>query len=52
MLRTRGKKIINEKGQEVALRSIGIGGWLMMEGYMLGGKNMPEHVFKNKIRAQ
>jgi len=51
MLKTRGKKIVNEKGRETILRSIGIGGWLMMEGYMLGGKNIAEHVFKNKIRS-
>jgi aryl-phospho-beta-D-glucosidase BglC (GH1 family) len=51
MLKTRGKKIVDEKGREVVLRSIGIGGWLMMEGYMLGGKNIAEHVFKNKIRS-
>ncbi len=51
MLKTLGKKIVDEKGRSVILRSIGIGGWLMMEGYMLGGKNIPEHVFKNRIRA-
>lgn len=50
MLKTRGKMIVGEKGKEVVLRSIGIGGWLMMEGYMLGGKNIPEHVFKAELR--
>lgn len=49
MLTTRGKKIIDEHGREIVLRSIGIGGWLMMEGYMLGGKNIPEHVFKSRL---
>ena len=51
MLKTSGKKIIDQKGREVVLRSIGIGGWLMMEGYMLGGKNIAEHTFKAGIRA-
>lgn len=51
MLKTSGKKIVDEKGREVVLRSIGIGGWLMMEGYMLGGRDIPEHVFKDRIRA-
>jgi aryl-phospho-beta-D-glucosidase BglC (GH1 family) len=51
MLKTSGKKIIDEKGREVVLRSIGIGGWLMMEGYMLGGKNIAEHTFKARIRS-
>jgi aryl-phospho-beta-D-glucosidase BglC (GH1 family) len=49
MLKTKGRKIVDEKGREVVLRSIGIGGWLMMEGYMLGGKNIPEHVFKARL---
>lgn len=49
MLKTRRQKIIDEKGREIVLRSIGIGGWLMMEGYMLGGKNIPEHVFKARL---
>jgi len=49
MLKTHGKKMIDEKGREVVLRSIGIGGWLMMEGYMLGGKNIPEHDFKARL---
>ncbi|MFH1710102.1 MAG: glycoside hydrolase family 5 protein [bacterium] len=51
MLKTLGKKIVNEKGQEIILRSIGIGGWLMMEGYMLGGKNIAEHIFKGRLRS-
>ena len=51
MLKTRGRKIVDGKGRETILRSIGIGGWLMMEGYMLGGKNIPEHVFKERIKA-
>jgi len=50
VLTTKGIKIINKNGQEVILRSIGIGGWLMMEGYMLGGKNISEHEFKAGIR--
>jgi len=51
MLKTRGKKIIDESGREVVLRSVGIGGWLMMEGYMLGGKNIAEHTFKARIKS-
>ena len=34
-LRTSGKKIVNESGQEVILEGFGLGGWLLMEGYML-----------------
>ncbi len=50
MLRTKGRKFVDEKGREIVLKSIGIGGWLMMEGYMLGGKNIPEHIFKATLR--
>jgi endoglucanase len=50
MLKTKDRIIADEKGKVVTLRSIGIGGWLMMEGYMLGGHNIAEHVFKADIK--
>jgi aryl-phospho-beta-D-glucosidase BglC (GH1 family)/beta-mannanase len=50
MLRTKGKNIVNADGRTIVLKSIGIGGWMMMEGYMLGGKNIPEHVFKSNLK--
>nr|WP_233166981.1 hypothetical protein [Pedobacter sp. ASV2] len=34
-LKVEGKKIINEKGENVLLRGIGLGGWMLQEGYML-----------------
>lgn len=34
-LHTSGKKIVDGNGQEVFLEGIGLGGWLLMEGYML-----------------
>ena len=34
-LKVSGKKIINEEGNEVFLKGIGLGGWLLQEGYML-----------------
>jgi endoglucanase len=34
-LKTSGKKIVNGYGQEVLLRGMGLGGWLLQEGYML-----------------
>ena len=46
MLKIDGKNIINGKGEKVRLTGISLGGWLMMEGYMLGGRNIPEHTFK------
>jgi aryl-phospho-beta-D-glucosidase BglC (GH1 family) len=34
-LKTDGKKIVNEKGENVLLRGVGLGGWMLQEGYML-----------------
>jgi endoglucanase len=34
-LKADGKRIINEKGENVLLRGIGLGGWMLQEGYML-----------------
>lgn len=34
-LHTSGKKIVNGNGEEVILRGIGTGNWLLMEGYMM-----------------
>jgi hypothetical protein len=33
--RTSGKQILNREGQPVVPRGVGLGGWLMPEGYML-----------------
>jgi endoglucanase len=33
-LKTDGKKIVNEKGENVLLRGIGLGGWMLQEPYM------------------
>lgn len=34
-LKADGKKIVNEKGKNVLLRGMGMGGWMLQEGYML-----------------
>lgn len=34
-LKADGKKIVNEKGQNVLLHGMGLGGWMIQEGYML-----------------
>jgi len=46
MLRVEGKNIIDKAGRKVRLTGISIGGWLMIEGYILGGRNIAEHIFK------
>jgi endoglucanase len=48
-LHAEGKKIVNEKGENVLLRGIGLGGWMVQEGYMLK-KN--EEGQQHKIRAR
>ncbi|MES2772916.1 MAG: cellulase family glycosylhydrolase [Bacteroidota bacterium] len=34
-LSVKGQQIVNEKGNNVILRGIGLGGWMLQEGYML-----------------
>ena len=34
-LRTNGKAIVNESGDTVLLRGMGLGGWMLQEGYMM-----------------
>ena len=34
-LKTDGKKIVNGKGENILLRGMGLGGWMLQEGYML-----------------
>ncbi len=49
-LKASGKEIVNEKGKNVLLRGIGLGGWMLQEGYMLklNGLN-PQYSIKNRI---
>lgn len=42
--------IVNEKGEKVILRGMGLGGWMLQEGYMLKlGKIGPQHRIREKI---
>lgn len=44
---------ITAGGRPLILRGLNLGGWLMMEGYILGGRNIPEKDFKaNLAKAQ
>ncbi|MFH1782276.1 MAG: glycosyl hydrolase family 5, partial [Candidatus Omnitrophota bacterium] len=49
-LRIKNGKIVDETGEPVHLKGINLGGWLMMEGYMLFGKNIPAQAFKQGMR--
>ncbi len=51
-LRVRGRDIVNEQRAKVFLRGLNLGGWLMMEGYILGGRNIPETLFKEELERR
>ena len=50
-LAANGKAITNEKGEKIILRGVGLGGWMLQEGYMLrvNGIGQQQHVVKSKI---
>jgi endoglucanase len=47
-LKADGKNIVNAKGENFLLRGMGLGGWMLQEGYMLGIHNNSQ---QHKIRA-
>lgn len=49
-LKTSGKQITDEQGKNVLLRGVGLGGWMLQEGYMLQvhGQGM-QHLIKKRI---
>lgn len=50
-LHTEGQTIVDGNGKHVLLRGLGLGGWMVQEGYMLqtGDFAGPQHVIKQKI---
>ena len=48
-LRAKGKIIVNEKDEKVILRGMGLGGWMLQEGYMFKLANLGQQY---KIRAK
>lgn len=50
-LHADGQNIVNGNGQNVILKGLGLGGWMVQEGYMLqtSGFAGPQHVIKQKI---
>ena len=51
-LRAQGEKIVDANGEAVILRGMGLGGWMLQEGYMLGLGNLgQQHVIREHIRA-
>ncbi|GGK18345.1 hypothetical protein GCM10007962_10650 [Yeosuana aromativorans] len=51
-LHSEGQKIVDGNGQNVLLRGLGLGGWMIQEGYMIqtGAFAGPQHVIKQKIQ--
>ena len=52
MLKIKNKIIYDDKDSKQTLKGIALGGWLMMEGYMLGGENIPESRFKEELKQE
>lgn len=52
-LKTQGKKIVDQNGNEVILRGMGLGGWMLQEGYMMQSSDVADtqHEFKNRLIA-
>jgi endoglucanase len=49
-LRADGQFIVNEQGEKVLLRGMGLGGWMLQEGYMLKLGNLgQQHAMRAKI---
>ncbi len=51
MLKTQNQKIIDDKGNNIQLRGLGLGGWMLQEGYMLKTADFagPQYKIKEKI---
>ena len=52
-LKAEGERIVNGQGEEVLLRGMGLGGWMLQEGYMLrlGGVAGPQHQIRARVEA-
>lgn len=50
-LHRKGQDIVDKNGENIVLRGLGLGGWMVQEGYMLktGSFAGPQHVIKQKI---
>lgn len=51
-LRANATQIVNEKNEPVILKGIGLGGWMLQEGYMLKveGIGQQQHVIREKVK--
>lgn len=51
LLKTENQKIVNDKGENIQLRGLGLGGWMLQEGYMLKTADFagPQYKIREKI---
>ncbi|MFC1703262.1 glycoside hydrolase family 5 protein [Candidatus Omnitrophota bacterium] len=52
MLRIKNNFLVNEAGKPLMLRGVNLGGWLMMEGYILYAPIIAACVFKSKFKRE
>lgn len=52
MLKTQNGKIVNEKGMEVFLKGVNLGGWLLWEGHIFGWNEWPQYKLINWLVEQ
>jgi len=52
-LKTSGKKIVDQNGSEIILRGMGLGGWMIQEGYMMETSSFanPQREIKARIES-
>ncbi len=50
-LKVSGKKIIDEQGNEIILKGMGLGGWLLPEGYMLHTSGFADAFWQMKTKV-
>src|SRR5258706_10339008 len=48
-LKANAKRIVNEKGENVLLRGMGLGGWMLQEGYMMKVRGQGQ---QNRIKSR
>ena len=48
-LRAHEGRIVDGTGRPVILRGMGLGGWMLQEGYMLQAGGLPQHVIRRKM---
>ena len=51
MLKTQGKTIVDPDGNEIILRGMGLGGWMLQEGYMMHSSDVAntQHELKDRL---